>query len=222
MNTRVLVCDDDPSLREVVKYTFEREGWAVNEASNGLEALDQLARESFDIVVLDVAMPELDGLSTCRELRKTSDVPVIFLTARDTEIDRILGLEIGGDDYLTKPFSPRELASRVRAILRRSRPRDEETVIKSGPLKMDIRAHRCWVEDTEVIFTASEFQLLKILVQQPDVAWPRTELMKQALDHHVSERTIDSHMRRIRKKLKDAGADPVETVHGVGYRLKVL
>jgi len=223
---RILVVDDDPHLREVLRYSLAREGYQVSEAVDGLAALERLAQDRFDLVVLDVLMPELDGLEVCRQLRRISDVPIVFLSSKGEEIDRVLGLEMGGDDYLTKPFSPRELVSRVRAVLRRSRPSGPAPAaaheLRLGVLRLDDRAHRCFVGSREVALTLTEFRLLAVLMQHPGRAWTRDELMDRAYEgrHYVSGRTIDSHVRRIRRKLREAGLDdPIETVHGLGFRL---
>jgi len=222
--SEILVVDDDPSLREVVRYALAREGFDVREAADGLKALDAVAAQEPDLIVLDVTMPELDGLETCRRLRTTSNVPVLFLSSRAEEIDRILGLELGGDDYLTKPFSPRELVSRVRAILRRTQvtPSAEpsETLVADS-LKIDVSAHRAWVGDTELVLTGTELKFLAAMVRHRGKLLSRNALVAAAYEgpHYVSDRTIDSHVRNIRAKLRTAGIEPIETVHGVGFRL---
>ncbi|MCB9664007.1 MAG: response regulator transcription factor [Alphaproteobacteria bacterium] len=222
---RVLVVDDDAPLREVVRYALERAGFVVDEASDGRAALDRLATHTADLLVLDVAMPRLDGLGVCRELRSRPDggPPIIFLTARDDEVDRVLGLELGGDDYVTKPFSPRELASRVRAVLRRTRPEpsaEADEALQSGPVRVDLGQRRVWVDDVEVTLTATEFDLLRALLARPGRVYTREELVQRVYGDgwHVSDRTIDSHLRRVRQKLGEAGSEGVRTVHGVGYR----
>ncbi len=223
--TDVLVVDDDPNLREVVRYALAREGWTVREATNGLEALASLAETPADIVVLDVTMPEMDGLEACRRLRMTSDVPVVFLSSRAEEIDRILGLELGGDDYIAKPFSPRELVSRVKAILRRARPTQPvgaaSKELVRGSIRVDIDAHRAWVGDQELELTATELKLLAALVRNSGRLLSRSALVRDAYGgpHFVSDRTVDSHVRNIRAKLREHNADPIETVHGAGFRL---
>jgi two-component system OmpR family response regulator len=220
---RILVVDDDPHLREVVRYALARQGHEVLEASDGAAALLTATREPLDLIVLDVLMPELDGLETCRRLRTFSQVPVVFLSSRDEELDRILGLEIGGDDYVTKPFSPRELVSRVKAVLRRTRPAPtvEEDEVKVGRLRIAPLAHRVWVDQQEIVLTPTEFRLLLTLARHPGRVYTRDELMDRAYPdvRHVSGRTLDSHMRRVRAKLLEADLEPLETVHGVGYRL---
>lgn len=219
---RILLVDDDPSLREVARYALDRAGFEVIEAADGRAALDRFARHSVDLVVLDVLMPEVDGLEVCRTLRKTSQVPVVFLSSRGEEVDRILGLELGGDDYLTKPFSPRELVSRVKAVLRRTRPEAQSTAVEAGSVRLDVEAFRAWAGDTEIQLTVTEFRLLEVMLRRPGRVFTRDELVERAYDgpHHVSDRTLDSHIRRIRQKLREGGLDPIETVHGLGFRFE--
>lgn len=224
--SRILVVDDDPHLREVVRYALAREGHSVRDVEDGRKALAALAAERFDLVLLDILMPEMDGLETCRQIRRTSKIPVIFLSSRDEELDRVLGLEMGGDDYVTKPFGTRELTARVKAVLRRSQPDPEpprdDAVLQHGALRMELGAHRVWVGDREVVLTVTEFSILKVLLGRPGRVYTRDELTDRAYGegHHIAERTLDSHIRRIRQKLRDEGFDPVETVHGLGYRLQ--
>jgi two-component system OmpR family response regulator len=217
---RIMLVDDDDPLREVVRYALAREGFEVIEARDG-EAARRLLDEAIpDVLVLDVAMPRLDGFSLCRELRARSDVPVLFLSARSDEVDRVLGLDLGGDDYVTKPFSTRELVSRVKALLRR-RLAPEPAVLTWGRLRLDIDEHRVFVDDVEVVLTATELRLLAALLRRPHRALGREELADAAYPdaRNVSERTVDSHIRRVRAKLRPFGLDPFETVHGVGFRL---
>jgi two-component system OmpR family response regulator len=178
-------------------------------------------------------MPELDGLELCRSIRKVSTLPILFLSSRDEELDRVLGLELGADDYITKPFSPRELVARVKAALRRyqeilelqqavNRESTPEVVLRHGELRIDVNRHRCTVGDEELTLTVTEFDLLRTLLARPGRVFSRSELVEQAygVGHHVSERTVDSHLRRVRQKLQARGLDPIETVYGIGYRLK--
>ena len=219
---RILLADDDPSLREVVRYALDRAGFEVIEAQDGKVALERFGRNAIDLVVLDVLMPELDGIEVCRAIRKTSSVPIVFLSSRSEEVDKILGLEMGGDDYITKPFSPRELVSRVRAVLRRTKPaEDNSAIVEAAGVKLDVEAFRAWAGSTEVTLTVTEFRILEVLVRRPGRVFTRDELVQRAYDgpHHVSDRTLDSHMRRIRQKLREGGLDPIETVHGLGFRL---
>lgn len=225
--TTILVVDDDPHLREVVRYALTRQGYSVREATNGAEALRAHAAAPVDLWVLDIVMPELDGIEACRELRRTSRVPVVFLSSRDEELDRVLGLELGGDDYLTKPFSTRELVARVKAVLRRTQPAPAdapaEKTLQAGGLRLDPVEHRAWAGEREVLLTVTEFNLLRTLMTRPGKVYTREELTDRAYGegHHLAERTLDSHVRRIRAKFREFGLDPVETVHGLGYRLQV-
>lgn len=222
----ILVVDDDPHLREVVRYALARQGYTVREAQNGVEALRAIATSLPDLVVLDVVMPELDGIETCREIRKKSRVPVVFLSSRDEELDRVLGLELGGDDYLTKPFSTRELVARIKAVLRRATPEppepDRPKGLSVGALRLDLEEHRAYGGDVEVVLTVTEFSILRVLMTRPGKVYTREELTDRAYGdgHHLSERTLDSHVRRIRQKYRELGLDPVETVHGLGYRVR--
>ncbi len=224
----VLIADDDPHIREVLRFALSREGYTVLEANDGSQALHTAQQRKPDLLVLDIAMPGMDGTDVCRELRKESSVPIIFLSCKDEEIDRILGLELGGDDYVTKPFSPRELVARVRANLRRieHRPTAKNTATSAnceyGLLKLDIDYFKAWWDTKEIELTATEFGLIRTLLGFPGKVYRRSELMEGAyeLGQIVSDRTIDSHVRRVRNKFSAAGGDPIETVHGVGYKLK--
>src|SRR5262245_9312839 len=197
----------------------------VFEARDGKEALTRFAADRPDLIILDIGMPEFDGLDVCREIRKSSDVPILFLSARDEEIDRILGLEMGGDDYVTKPFSPRELVARVNVILRRARatPHAEAAEpLRHGRLSLDPASRSAAFGDAPLSLTAIEFAMLRSLLARPAYVLSRGELMKasHAVNIHVADRTIDSHIRNIRAKLAAAGsADAIETVHGIGFRL---
>ncbi len=225
--SNILVVDDDPHLREVVRYALARQGYEVREAANGAEALRMHAAQPADLVVLDIVMPELDGIDTCRELRKKSRVPIVFLSSRDEEFDRVLGLELGGDDYLTKPFSTRELVARIKAVLRRAAPEPSPDptaprTLQVGALRLDLEEHRAYGGDTEVVLTVTEFSILRVLLGRPGKVYTRDDLVEHAYGehHHISERTLDSHVRRIRQKYRDIALDPIETVHGLGYRLR--
>lgn len=225
---RILVVDDDPHIREVVQFALDKEGFVTTEAKDGAEALDRFAADQPDLMVLDITMPELDGTEVCRRIRQTSKTPIIFLSSRDDEIDRVLGLELGGDDYITKPFSPRELVARVKAVLRRlddvqERRNEEEgtAIMQHGHLSLNLDDFTGQWDDTKVVLTLTEFGILRTLMQRPGKVYSRENLMSNAyeLSRIVSDRTIDSHVRRVRKKFADIGADPVETVHGIGYKL---
>jgi two-component system OmpR family response regulator len=219
----ILVVDDDGHIRQVVRYALERAGHTVREAKDGAEALREVERDPPELLVLDILMPEDDGLEVCKQLRKKARLPIIFLSSRDDELDRVIGLELGADDYVTKPFSPRELVARVAAVLRRALPSDgQEKLLAHGALVMDGTRHRCTCHGTEVTLTVVEFALLETLLSAPGRVFERAQIVSQAYGHghYITERTVDSHIRRVRKKLAEAGADPIETVYGVGYRLR--
>ncbi len=225
MAPSILVVDDDPHIRDVVRFAFEKTGMNISIAQDGKEALRQFDRNVHDLVVLDIGMPEMDGLEVCRQIRKTAETPILFLSARDEEIDRILGLEIGGDDYVTKPFSPRELVARVNAILRRARsalPPQESTTLSHGGLTVDPGSRIASFDGKPVTLTALEFSILRALLARPGFVFTRELILDAAYagNIHVADRTIDSHIRNIRAKMAAAGCDSViETVHGVGFKL---
>jgi two-component system OmpR family response regulator len=221
----ILVVDDDPHIRDVVRFAFEKTGMQISTAQDGKEALRQFDQSVHELVVLDVGMPEMDGLEVCRQIRKTSDIPILFLSARDEEIDRILGLEIGGDDYVTKPFSPRELVARVNAILRRARHAPgpaQPKPMRHGKLTIDPGQRSARFLDAPLSLTALEFDILRTLLARPGFVFTRELILDAAYagNIHVADRTIDSHVRNIRAKMAVAGCESViETVHGIGFRL---
>ena len=222
---KILVVDDDAHIRDVVCFALRRAGYQPLTAANGRAALEVAAREMPALVVLDILMPELDGTAVCTRLRAKSDLPVIFLTSKDEEMDRILGLELGADDYVVKPFSPRELVARVKAVLRRKSSAPEvEQKLTRGKLSIDADEHVASWAGTAVALTATEFALLKAIAAQPRRAFTRENLMTAAYPdaRFVSDRTIDSHVRHIRAKFQALGGDPIETVHGIGYKLAAL
>lgn len=226
MPRRILVADDDPHIREVICFALEKAGMDTEAVADGAAALRRFDQKAADLIVLDVGMPEMDGLEVCRQLRRKSNVPILFLSARDEEIDRILGLEMGGDDYVTKPFSPRELVARVNVILRRARPAREETpaqrLLTHGRLTVDAARRSVSFGEHGIDLTAIEFAIVRSLAEKPSHVLTRNQLMdgSHAANIHVSDRTIDSHIRNIRAKFAIAGcAELIETVHGVGFRL---
>ncbi len=226
MAHRILVVDDDPHIRDVISFALEKAGMSTETARDGSEALKCFRRQPPDMIILDIGMPDTDGLAVCREIRKSSNVPILFLSARDDEIDRVLGLEIGGDDYVTKPFSPREMVARVNVILRRAAaaaPRSaEEAPLSHGALILRPMLHAAEFDGRELDLTAIEFAILKVLIARGGVVFNRDQIMTAAYgaNINVSDRTIDSHVRNIRAKLAQAGCTSViDTVHGVGFRL---
>jgi len=226
---KILIVDDDPAIRDVVGFALARAGFVTTEAADGRAALERFAADGADLVVLDVILPELDGIEVCRALRRTSQVPILFLSSRDEEVDRIVGLEIGGDDYLAKPFSPRELIARVRAVLRRAAPQpaqidpdpDRAKKLQHGRLVIDLESLRARWDGQEVVLTATELGILRTLLARPGRVFSRDELMDRAYatERVVNDRTIDSHVRRVRAKFALVGAAPIETLPGFGYRL---
>ena len=219
----ILVADDDGQIRDVVRIALTQAGFAVAEAGEGRAALEKAESLQPDLVILDIGMPELDGLEVCRALRRTSQVPILFLTARGDEIDRVVGLELGADDYVSKPFSPRELVARVRAILKRSNGEiSDQVVMRRGIISVDPARHLCHVNDATVTLTSREMDLLERLISRPDNVMSRPQLVDAiyGTNVNVSDRTMDSHLRNLRSKLGKAGcADAIETVHGVGIRM---
>ena len=228
----IVVVDDEANIADLVALYLDREGFRVVKAATGSDGIAAFQQHRPRLVVLDVGLPDLDGLEVCKRIRMQSQTPVIFLTARDGEIDRILGLELGGDDYVTKPFSPRELVARVKAVLRRTDGSDKEDAerrvrLEHGAISIDLERHEVRVRrdrDADagelVALTPTELGLLASLVERPGIVLSRHQLMKRAYayDNLVTERTIDTHVRRVRAKLRPFGVDPIATVHGVGYR----
>ena len=220
---KVLVVDDDAHIRAVVCFALRREGFDVFEASTGHTAIEQFEDLQADLIVLDVLMPEGDGIAVCEQIRRSSRIPIIFLSSKDAETDRIKGLDGGGDDYVTKPFSVRELVARVKAQLRRKD--DAPTAFRShvsvGPLDIDTESRTCVIDGHTLDLTRTEFDLLTAMARTEGKVLARETLMSAAYaaNRVVSDRTIDSHIRRLRQKLRHVGVEPVHTVHGVGFRL---
>ncbi|PIB26152.1 two-component system response regulator CreB [Amylibacter kogurei] len=217
----VLIVDDDVHIRDVLKFALGDAGFSVVEAANGNQALGVVKRAVPELIILDIGMPEMDGLEMCRELRKTSQVPILFLTARNDEIDRILAFELGGDDYLSKPFSPRELVLRVKAILKRGSEPIAQTV-STGDLVVEQETHRATLNGKSLELTAREFSLLNPLAQNPGRIFTKGQLMAHIYGEniYVENRTLDSHVRNLRAKARALGCDDlVVTAHGIGFRL---
>jgi len=217
---RILVVDDEPRMIRFIRMNLELEGYAVFEAADGLRALQQVRDTLPDVVILDVMMPELDGFETLEDLREFSSVPVIMLTARGEEDDRVRGLELGADDYVTKPFSPRELVLRIKNLLRRGDAKEpKQDHFQVGELVIDIPRHMVTVDRKSVDLTATEFRLLVLLAQRRGRVQSREQLLQDVwhYDQIINTRTVDTHMRRLREKLGRA-ARFLDTVRGVGYR----
>jgi two-component system OmpR family response regulator len=228
MAKTILVVDDDPHIREVISFALETAGMTAVEAINGQKALDLLQQANPALIILDINMPEVDGFQFCKEVRKTSEVPILFLSSRDDEIDRVVGLEIGGDDYVSKPFSPRELIARVNAILKRAQATqapsiaDSPKVLEHGLLMLEPEKHRITWNKNAVELTAREFAILQTFLTHPDIVFDRERIIENACEtnSYVSDRTVDSHIRHIRNKFSKLSCDPIiETVRGVGYKL---
>jgi DNA-binding response OmpR family regulator len=227
-SSTILLVDDEDSVQKLLAFPLEREGYRVLQARDGEEALKRFASERVDLVVLDIMLPKLDGLEVCKRLRAESEVPIIMLTARDDELDKVLGLELGADDYITKPFSIREFRSRVRALLRRasvSRPVDEDgEVISAEGLTIDLARRSVEVGDQRVRLTYVEFELLRILASHPGRVYSRRMLLEALWGgaDYREPRTIDVHVRHLREKLERDPAEPeyILTVRGVGYRFR--
>ncbi len=224
MNARVLIAEDDPKQANLLRVYLEREGHSVQVVGDGLAALERCRAYRPDLVVLDVMMPTLSGLDVCRILRAESDVGILLLTARSTENDILVGLDLGADDYVTKPFSPRQLAARVRTLLRRTRPGGaKDEAVRVGALEIDEGRFQVRVSGRVVELTAKEFGILATLAAAPGRVFTRAQIIDRAFgfDNHVEERTVDAHVMNLRRKVEDDPAEPryVQTVYGRGYRL---
>jgi len=226
MSQTILVVDDEPEIVRLVRSYLEQDGYRVVTAYNGDEALYAARHEKPDLVVLDILMPRVDGLEFTRRVRREQDVPIIMLTARAEETDRIVGLEMGADDYVTKPFSPRELVARVRAVLRRAQPSDEREpppVLRAGPIRLDRSTHTVTVAGEAANLTPTEFDVLAVLLGQPGRVYSRAEILEdvQGVAFEAYERTVDAHIKNLRQKIEPEPANPnyVLTVRGAGYRL---
>lgn len=230
--TRIALVDDDKNIVTTLSLALKGEGFDVECFEDGAAALEAITRaqgRGFDIGIFDIKMPKMDGLELLRRLRTTHDLPVIYLTSKDDEIDELVGLKMGADDYITKPFSQRLLIERVRTIMRRTKareaaPEDDENVMERGALRLDAARHECLWTGQQVNLTVTEFLILEALAQRPGFVKSRDALMDAAYEDHVyvDDRTIDSHIKRLRRKFRkiDQDFDAIETLYGVGYRYK--
>jgi two-component system, OmpR family, alkaline phosphatase synthesis response regulator PhoP len=218
MPKKILIVDDEPQIVEICKDYLKAAGYETVTASNGMQGVSLARREKPDLIVLDLMMPEMDGLEVTRTIRRESDVPIIMLTARVEETDKLIGLELGADDYITKPFSPRELVARIRVVLRRVTNVSESDVIRVGEVELDRGHYEIHLTDKIISLTSTEFEILATLMSQPGRIFSRAQLLTAT--HGVSfeslERAIDSHIRNLRRKLEPD--DLIVTVHGVGYK----
>lgn len=229
MPDRVLVVDDEQPIADILKFNLEREGYEVEVAYDGEAAVEKARRAPFDLVILDIMLPKLDGFSVCREIRSRSSVPILMLSAKEAEVDKVLGLELGADDYVTKPFSPRELLARVRAILRRVRtvepaaaqaqPADQ--VLKGGPITLNLTSYEVTKHEAVIELTPREFELLRHLVSHAGQVFSREALLEEVwgFDYYGDVRTVDVTVRRLREKIEDNPAQPdlIKTKRGIGY-----
>lgn len=224
MSVRILVADDEDHIRQLIRMYLTREGYTVDEAADGRAVLDLLDRGNYDAIILDLMLPEVDGWTVCQEIRRRGNTPVIMLSARNEEYDRILGFQLGADDYVGKPFSPRELVLRIKSVLRRTRAPAAEAnhTISVGNLVLDEAACRIRVGDRDLNLTPKEYQLLALMMRRPGQVFTREALLEQVWGYEFTggRRTVDSHVQHLREKMSTAGADvQIETVWGFGYRL---
>lgn len=226
MSQKILVVDDEPKIVEMLRGYLRQSGFAVIEAFDGKQALDRFKMEHPDLVILDLMLPEIDGLEVARTIRKTSDTPIIMLTARTEALDRVLGLEIGADDYVPKPFDVRELVARVRAVLRRTKETFQSHVIEIGSLKIDLDSHEARLEGDLVELTPLEFKLLAEMGRHPGRVLSRAQLLDllEGTAYAALERTVDTHIKNLRKKIEQDPQGPkyILTVYGVGYKMAKL
>lgn len=222
MSKKILIVDDEPKIVEICSDYLKAANFDVVSSLDGKNGLEKFQRDKPDLVVLDLMLPNIDGLDVCREIRKVSNTPIIMLTARVEESDKLVGLELGADDYITKPFSPRELVARVRTVLRRTQGDTSADMIRSGNLALDRGRFIVTIAEREVTLTPTEFEILATLASQPGRIFTRSQLLMavRGVAFESYERAIDSHIRNLRKKLNSGGEemDPIITVHGVGYK----
>ena len=225
--TRILVVDDEPSIVEPLEFLLQKEGFAVTTASNGREALDKFEEGGIDLILLDLMLPEMPGVEVCKEIRKSSSVPIIMLTAKDDEIDKVIGLELGADDYVTKPYSARELVARIRAVLRRGAAIDAPTdgVLSVNQVTLDSERHQVRISGNVVPFPLKEFDLLEMLLRNAGRVLTRVQLIDRVWgsDYVGDTKTLDVHIKRIRAKIEQDPANPqiITTVRGLGYKYEI-
>lgn len=227
MPQRVLVVDDERPIADILKFNLEREGFEVDAAYDGQAAVEKVRQAPFDLVILDIMLPKMDGFSVCREIRRGSSVPILMLSAKETEVDKVLGLELGADDYVTKPFSPRELLARVRAILRRAQgatspsPQGSDEILQCGPIALNLTSYEVLKEGSPVELTPREFELLRYLVGHSGQVFSRETLLEKVwgFDYFGDVRTVDVTVRRLREKIEENPAQPelIKTKRGIGY-----
>jgi DNA-binding response OmpR family regulator len=224
----ILIVDDDPSVHDILRMYLEREGFDVRSAHDGEGGARQAIDDPPELVILDIMMPDLDGYEVCRRVRAEGDVPIIFLSCRDDDVDPIIGLEVGADDYVTKPFNPREVVARVKAVLRRSAsdPQQDQAAIEVGAVRVDPRTREVTVQGAPIKLTPKEFDILCLMAAEPRVVFSRERIMEKVWGYSFDDcdvRTVDTHVKRLRKKLIEGGCQgcTIEAVWGAGYRLVV-
>ena len=217
---KILIVDDEPLIREVIKEYCALENYEVLEAENGVEALEKIKTNDIDIIVLDIMMPKLDGFSTLKEIKQIKNIPVILLSARKEEFDKLMGFDLGSDDYMTKPFSPKELIARIKAILKRTNKETDEYIYKT--LKIDFKGHTVYIDNEEIKLTPKEFELLSYFVKNENIALSREQLLSKiwGYDFYGDDRTIDTHIKMLRNNLKQY-RDLIKTVRSMGYKFEI-
>jgi two-component system response regulator BaeR len=224
MNKKVLIIEDEAQIASILKDYFQQSGFEVHTLDSGAKAVDTIKRLVPDAVILDLMLPDTDGLEICRQVRKFSNVPMLMATAKVEEVDRLIGLELGADDYICKPYSPREVVARVKAVLRRLAPEAMEDVLTAGPIVIQPSKYQVTVNGNDLSLTRSEFELLYIMAKQPGRVFSRTDLIANVHGYEFEgyERTIDSHVKNLRKKIASVlnNKDVIQTVYGVGYKFE--
>lgn len=220
----ILIVEDEPKISHLLRDYLQQAGYETRESLNYDQIQSWVEQEEINLILLDRMLPGMSGLEICQQLRTISNVPILMITARVEEIDRLKGLDSGADDYICKPFSPREVVARVKAVLRRTCHEDHAQLI-AGPLRLDQTTHQVWVDESEVVLTPNEFGVLKVLLQRPGKVWSRESLLQQVQGYQFNgyDRTIDTHVKNLRKKLATYGLESsIVTVYGIGYRFQLL
>jgi two-component system response regulator BaeR len=220
----ILIVEDEPKISHLLRDYLQQAGYETRESLNYDQIWSWVEQEEINLILLDWMLPGMSGLEICQQLRTVSNVPILMITARVEEIDRLKGLDSGADDYICKPFSPREVVARVKAVLRRTNHEDHAELI-AGPLRLDQTTHQVWVDESEVVLTPNEFGVLRVLLQRPGKVWSRESLLQQVQGYQFNgyDRTIDTHVKNLRKKLATYGLESsIVTVYGIGYRFQLL
>ena len=220
----ILIVEDEPKISHLLRDYLQQAGYETRESLNYDQIRSWVEQEEINLILLDWMLPGMSGLEICQQLRTISNVPILMITARVEEVDRLKGLDSGADDYICKPFSPREVVARVKAVLRRTNHEDHAELI-AGPLRLDQTTHQVWVDESEVVLTPNEFGVLKVLLQRPGKVWSRESLLQQVQGYQFNgyDRTIDTHVKNLRKKLATYGFESsIVTVYGIGYRFQLL